>query len=429
MGITFATPNGGASVMNGTSNTQNNNGGRAGSGGVGSAAANVAARRGRELEDEKKRRQDEDKLANRKDSADRDAALNAEAKRIADESKLDTARMTDYLEKERTAKRRESTQNVNDPNEGGGLLGSFMPKVISESLKGEGNYDPEWVNKNKAAGAKHLEDQYATGQLQRGLSNFTDQNGNAIGGVANSEDNTAMQQMAANGVEDPLSALSSKVSNEAGLDTSFSGAFKQAVNGADGHNYEGGGGLLKYSQENDGGQRGEQSAALADRRAQEQTQAMTQAMTANGIPVDDLGSNKIDMEKFSGNLGFTNVREAQTYWDSMTPEAQAIFNSKENPEVKDKILSGVFGLLIPGFGLLNEFTYNDDMTLQEKLDYANRTAASVAKNKGSNTGGNTGGNSGGDTPVEVVDETPVDDYPIKYASVEHFTNVFGKSKF
>ena len=128
-----------------------------------------------------------------------------------------------------------------------GLINSFIPDVISESLKGEGNYSPEWVEKNKAAGSKHLENLYNTGQLQRPLSNITDASGNAIGGVANSQDNVAMQEMAANGVEDPQATLSKEVSDGTGLDTSFSGAFRQAVDGADGHNYEGGGGLLKYA--------------------------------------------------------------------------------------------------------------------------------------------------------------------------------------
>jgi len=418
MGTTYPTPNGGASVMNGTSNTQNNNTVDRGL----LKAANDKAANDKALAN---------KLTKRRAQADKDAAINADTKRQADRAELETARMADFLEKERGSNT--TTQNTNEGD--GGLLGSFMPKVISESLKGDGNYDPNWVNKNKAAGAKHLENLSTTGQIQRGRSNITDKNGNAIGGVVNSEDNTAMQEMAANGVKDPLSTLSSKVSDEAGLDTSLYGAFKQTMTGADGYEYEGGGGLLKYSQENDTANQVDgftEAERFGDSNefAKVDTAARDTSM-ANGVQVDELSSSQIDILQFSGNLGFADMQVAQKFWDSMTPEAQAIFKSKENPQAKDSILASVFGMFIPGFGLLNEFSYNDSMTLQEKLEYANRTAVSVANNKRSNTGdGDNGGdNGGGNDSVDVVEETPAGDYNVKYSSVKNFTDIFGQPKF
>ena len=319
-----------------------------------------------------------------------------------------------------------------------GLINSFIPDVISESLKGEGNYSPEWVEKNKAAGSKHLESLYASGQLQRPLSNVTDASGNAIGGVANSQDNVAMQEMAANGVADPQTALTKKVSDEAGLDTSFSGAFRQAVNGADGHEYEGGSGLLNYANDNapddlsvDGVSQGTVDRGVADAAARrENLLESVKGPDGEDIPVEDLSSNYIDITKFSGNLGFDTLMEAQTYWDSMTPEAQAIFNSKERPELSDKILTGVFGLMIPGFGLLNKFMYNDNMSLQEKLEFSDKTAVTVANNKDqmkNNSGSND--NSGGGTALAAVGAAPAAEDASEYANLDSYLSVFNNYKF
>ena len=319
-----------------------------------------------------------------------------------------------------------------------GLINSFIPDVISESLKGEGNYSPEWVEKNKAAGSKHLESLYASGQLQRPLSNVTDASGNAIGGVANSQDNVAMQEMAANGVADPLSTLSKEVSDGTGLDTSFSGAFRQAVDGADGHEYEGGSGLLNYANDNapddlsvDGVSQGTVDRGVADAAARrENLLESVKGPDGEDIPVEDLSSNYIDITKFSGNLGFDTLMEAQTYWDSMTPEAQAIFNSKERPELSDKILTGVFGLMIPGFGLLNKFMYNDNMSLQEKLEFSDKTAVTVANNKDqmkNNSGSND--NSGGGTALAAVGAAPAAEDASEYANLDSYLSVFNNYKF
>ena len=156
----------------------------------------------------------------------------------------------------------------------------------------------------------------------------------------------------------------------------------------------------------------------------------------NGVPVDELSSKYIDIMKFSNNLGFENLQTAQTYWDNMSPEAQAIFKSKENPELSDKILAGVFGALIPGFGLLNQFMYNDDMTLEEKLEYANKTAATVARNDensganqgvaDNNGGGSTGGTDSGDSPAPVADE---DKNAVQYSNLDSYLTLFNNYKF
>ena len=386
--------------------------------------------------------------ATAKKAAD-DAAI-AEAKVIADaKAKRDEERFAIVQEKRdglissetgslATTDGAETTEETaEETSASGGLIDSFIPDFISESLKGEGNYSPEWVEKNKAAGAKHLESLYASGELTLPRSNFTDKNGNAIGGVTNSQDNVAMQEMAANGVEDPLSTLSKEVSDGTGLDTSFSGAFRQAVDGADGHEYEGGSGLLNYANDNapddfsvDGVSQGTVDKGLADAAADKADRFDTTVKGPDGedIIVEDLSSNYIDMASFSGNLGFDTFMEAQTYWDSMTPEAQAIFNSKERPELSEKILTGVFGLMIPGFGLLNKFMYNDDMSLQEKLEFSDKTAVTVANNKNQMKNNNgTNDNSGGGTAAVVAEPEVVD--ASNYANLDSYLSVFNNYKF
>ena len=390
--------------------------------------------------------------------ADKNAKINAEAKRVADALEQQTRELAAKAAEKRAIEVQEkrdgllsseiaTNEDIAEVEEAPvaipaeaestskGLIDSFLPDVISESLKGEGNYSPEWVEKNKVAGAKHLEELYASGQLQLPKSNFTDSSGNAIGGVSNSQDNTAMQNMAANGVEDPLSALSKEVSDQSGLDTSFSGAFDQAINGADGHEFEGGSGLLNYanSQQEDTAMDNREKVFLESEAKPE-----AEGELVNGIPVDDLSSKSAaDFIKFSDNLGFESMQAAQSYWDSMSPEAQAIFNSKENPQLSDKILAGVFGSLIPGFGLLNRFMYNDKMTLEEKLEYANKTAGTIAKNNDSSQGGNqgvadnngggsTGGTDSGDSPAPVADE---DKNAVQYSNLDSYLTLFNNFKF
>ena len=386
--------------------------------------------------------------ATAKKAAD-DAAI-AEAKVIADaKAKRDEERFAIVQEKRdglissetgslATTDGAETTEETaEETSASGGLIDSFIPDFISESLKGEGNYSPEWVEKNKAAGAKHLESLYASGELTLPRSNFTDKNGNAIGGVTNSQDNVAMQEMAANGVEDPLSTLSKEVSDGTGLDTSFSGAFNQAINGADGHEYEGGSGLLNYAndqqaEENavEGVSQGTVDKGLADAVAAEEAKLGETVKGQDGkdIPVDDLSSIAIDINKFSGNLGFATVGDAQAYWDSMSPEAQAIFNSKENPELSNKILTSVFGFMVPGFGLLNKFMYNDDMTLQEKLEFSNKTATTVANNKQNmkdGTNQDVADNSGPTDTAPPAEETAES----SYSGVDSYLSIFNNYKF
>jgi len=395
-----------------------------------------------------------DKKAADKVIADENAAIEAESQRLLAESAALTEatearaalvkgrrdETVDATSGNLTSTEEPSVEDTGTESKSSGLIGSFMPDIISESTKGEGNYSPEWVEKNKIAGANHLEALYASGELQRPISNFTDASGNAIGGISNSEDNTAMQQLAADGVADPLTTLSKEVSDGTGLDTSISGAWRQAVDGADGHEFEGGSGLLNYSKaknEDTIGIRGEQSAALDEQRAQERADAATaidarsvgsvKGPNGEDIPVDDLSSNYIDMLKFSGNLGFDSMMEAQTFWDSMTPEAQAIFNSKERPELSDKILSSVFGAFMPGFGLLNKFMYNDDMSLQEKLEFSSKTAVTVANNKDQiNQGGSSG--SGGGSSVAPVAAAPAEKAS-EYTNLDSYLNLFNNYKF
>ena len=313
-----------------------------------------------------------------------------------------------------------------------------MPDWLKESLKGEGNYDPAWVEKNKAAGAKSLENMYASGQLQRGRSNITDSYGNAIGGVANSQDNTAMQRLAAEGSTDPMGDLSSQVVKEDGIDSSFTGAFNQAINGADGSEYTGGGGLLKFSQDQD------KKAIFGDavspvdgfteaERFGDSDEFATIDSNLDGN-IDAAESTTLSLEKFRDNLGFASAVEAQAFWDSMTPEEQVIFNSKENPSSGTKMLQSIFGLFIPGAGLLEEFMYNDDMTLQEKFDYAVNTAKTVSENKDKlvSIADSQGGASEGvvntpDGSVENPDLAESD--TVKYQTLESYLAIFNNYKF
>ena len=319
-----------------------------------------------------------------------------------------------------------------------GLVSSWMPDWLKESLKGEGNYDPAWVERNKAAGAKSLENMYDSGQLQRGRSNITDSYGNAIGGVANSQDNTAMQRLAAEGSTDPMGDLSSQVVKEDGIDSSFTGAFNQAINGADGSEYTGGGGLLKFSQDQD------KKAIFGDavspvdgfteaERFGDSNEFATIDSNLDGN-IDAAESTTLNLEKFRDNLGFASAVEAQAFWDSMTPEEQVIFNSKENPSSGTKMLQSIFGLFIPGAGLLEEFMYNDDMTLQEKFDYAVKTAKTVSENKDKlvSVADSQGGASEGvvDTPdVSVENPDLAESDTVKYQTLESYLAIFNNYKF
>ena len=328
-----------------------------------------------------------------------------------------------------------------------------MPDATSDPLNA--NYNPISVAESNVAAPQSAEELTTSNQTPSGKSNITDKYGNAIGGVVNSQDNTAMQDLAAGGSTDPLGDLSSQVSDTTGLDTTFSGAWRQAINGADGHNYEGGSGLLKFSQ--DGGASDQvDSFTEADRFgdsnefAKVNTSANTGANTsANTGDIDSAESTTLDISKFRDNLGFASNSEAEAFWSSMTPEAQAIFNSKENPSNADRILQGVFGLFIPGFGLLNEYMYNDKMTLQEKLDFSIKTANTVATNnlKAGTGAGTAAGGGGGGSNNEVVDTgtgdgTGVDDgtdgsgdttvndgNTVEYSSLDSYLELFNNYKF
>ena len=328
-----------------------------------------------------------------------------------------------------------TTMETDDSVEETGLVSSWMPKWLQESLKGEGNYDPAWVEKNKVAGAKSLESMYDSGQLQRPRSNITDSSGNAIGGMA-SQDNTAMQRLAAGGSTDPMGDLSAQIVKEDGIDSSWTGAFNQAINGAEGSEYTGGGGLLKFSQDQDKNAIFGDAASPVDgftesERFGNSNEFATIDANQDGA-IDASEATTLSLEKFRDNLGFANAVEAQAFWDSMTPEEQVIFNSKENPSTGTKILETVFGAFMPGYGLLSEFMYNDEMTLKEKLDYSVNTAAAVAERKAkqiSNSGtvGSATRGDGNNIP-ETVDDTVDDTVEVK-KPLQSYLDIFNNYKF
>ena len=328
-----------------------------------------------------------------------------------------------------------TTMETDDSVEETGLVSSWMPKWLQESLKGEGNYDPAWVEKNKVAGAKSLESMYDSGQLQRPRSNITDSSGNAIGGMA-SQDNTAMQRLAAGGSTDPMGDLSAQIVKEDGIDSSWTGAFNQAIDGAEGSEFTGGGGLLKFSQDQDKNAIFGDAASPVDgftesERFGNSNEFATIDANQDGA-IDASEATTLSLEKFRDNLGFANAVEAQAFWDSMTPEEQVIFNSKENPSTGTKILETVFGAFMPGYGLLSEFMYNDEMTLKEKLDYSVNTAAAVAERKAKQiaNSGTVGSAARGDENniPETVDDTVDDTVEVK-KPLQSYLDIFNNYKF
>ena len=87
------------------------------------------------------------------------------------------------------------------------------------------------IAKNKAAGAAHTASQQAKG-IGVARSNITGSSGKAIKGVANSQTNPALVNLAINGVKgkDGLAALSKAQAASLGKDTSFTGIFNDIVN-------------------------------------------------------------------------------------------------------------------------------------------------------------------------------------------------------
>ena len=87
------------------------------------------------------------------------------------------------------------------------------------------------IAKNKGAGAAHTASQQAKG-IGVARSNITGSSGKAIKGVANSQTNPALVNLAINGVKgkDGLAALSKAQAASLGKDTSFTGIFNDIVN-------------------------------------------------------------------------------------------------------------------------------------------------------------------------------------------------------
>ena len=108
-------------------------------------------------------------------------------------------------------------------NGGGGGLNDKMKDIFTPNTTS--------IAKNKAAGAAHTASQQAKG-IGVARSNITGSSGKAIKGVANSQTNPALVNLAINGVKgkDGLAALSKAQAASLGKDTSFTGIFNDIVN-------------------------------------------------------------------------------------------------------------------------------------------------------------------------------------------------------
>ena len=106
---------------------------------------------------------------------------------------------------------------------GGGGLNDKMKDIFTPNTTS--------IAKNKAAGAAHTASQQAKG-IGVARSNITGSSGKAIKGVANSQTNPALVNLAINGVKgkDGLAALSKAQAASLGKDTSFTGIFNDIVN-------------------------------------------------------------------------------------------------------------------------------------------------------------------------------------------------------
>ena len=106
---------------------------------------------------------------------------------------------------------------------GGGGLNDKMKDIFTPNTTS--------IAKNKGAGAAHTASQQAKG-IGVARSNITGSSGKAIKGVANSQTNPALVNLAINGVKgkDGLAALSKAQAASLGKDTSFTGIFNDIVN-------------------------------------------------------------------------------------------------------------------------------------------------------------------------------------------------------
>ena len=111
----------------------------------------------------------------------------------------------------------------NKSKNGGGGLNDKMKDIFTPNTTS--------IAKNKAAGAAHTASQQAKG-IGVARSNITGSSGKAIKGVANSQTNPALVNLAINGVKgkDGLAALSKAQAASLGKDTSFTGIFNDIVN-------------------------------------------------------------------------------------------------------------------------------------------------------------------------------------------------------
>ena len=113
--------------------------------------------------------------------------------------------------------------NSKSGGNGGGGLNDKMKDIFTPNTTS--------IAKNKGAGAAHTASQQAKG-IGVARSNITGSSGKAIKGVANSQTNPALVNLAINGVKgkDGLAALSKAQAASLGKDTSFTGIFNDIVN-------------------------------------------------------------------------------------------------------------------------------------------------------------------------------------------------------
>ena len=113
--------------------------------------------------------------------------------------------------------------NSKSGGNGGGGLNDKMKDIFTPNTTS--------IAKNKGAGAAHTASQQAKG-IGVARSNITGSSGKAIKGVANSQANPALVNLAIDGVKgkDGLATLSKVQAASLGKDTSFTGIFNDIVN-------------------------------------------------------------------------------------------------------------------------------------------------------------------------------------------------------
>ena len=139
--------------------------------------------------------------------------------------------------------------------------------------------------------------------------------------------------------------------------------------------------------------------------------------------VEDWSTQHIDLNRYKA-LGFPSQAEAYQAYQNMMPEERAIFESYENPSASDKFAKGLVGGLIPGAGLIGGVMWKGQKTLKDKIDYAKRTAATVARNKQSRD--SQVASTSSQSPTRPTTSTAPASH---YASLDSYRNLFNNYKF